>query len=137
MNKNKSLLAVLLVFILGAVSGALVTHVIHQGRFAAFSKGGHPPREEMLVKRLTDKLDLNSQQQEKVRAIVHETQLSMQQIRRQSRPQIEAALTESQQRISLLLTPEQRDKFDKIIAERKAQRQANDHEMPDPSRGRE
>lgn len=128
MNNTKSILAVLLVFIFGAASGALVTHVIHQARFEAYTRGGHPPKEEMIAKRLTDKLDLNSQQQEQVRAIIHETQLAMQQIRRQSRPQIEAVLAEGQQRISVLLTPEQREKFEKIIAERKQRR--HDREMP-------
>jgi len=127
MNRNKSFLAILLVFLLGATSGALVTHMIDQNRFESFAKGGRPPREEVLVKRLTDKLGLDSQQQEKVKVIVHETQLSMQQIRRQSRPQIESVLTESQQRISVLLTPDQRDKFNKIIAERKARHHGDDH----------
>ena len=130
MNNAKSILAVMLVFILGAVSGALVTHIIHQARFESFTSGGRPAREDMLVKRLTDKLSLNGQQQEKVKTIVHETQLAMQQIRRQSRPQIEAVLTESQQRISVLLTPDQRDKFEKIIAERKLRRHGNGHDMP-------
>ena len=134
MKNTKSLLAVLLVFILGVTSGALVTHVIHQARFESFTSGGRPPREDMLVKRLTDKLDLNSQQQDKVRAIVHDTQLAMQQIRRQTRPQIEGVLTEGQQRISVLLRQEQRDKFEKMIAEHKTKRHGNDREMPLHSR---
>lgn len=129
MNNTKAILAVLLVFIFGAASGALVTRMLDHPRDDSFA-GGHPPREEMLVKRLTDKLDLNSQQQENVRAIVHETQLAMQQIRRQSRPQIEVVLAEGQQRISTLLTQEQREKFEKIIAERKTRRQGNDQEKP-------
>jgi Spy/CpxP family protein refolding chaperone len=120
MNNTKSILAVLLVFIFGVASGALVTHVIHQARFESFfTKGVHPPREDIIVQRLTSKLDLDRQQQDKVRAIIHETQLSMQQIRRQSRPQIEGVLAEGQQRISALLTPQQREKYEKIIEERK------------------
>jgi Spy/CpxP family protein refolding chaperone len=127
MNKTKSIMAVMLVFIFGAASGALVTHVIHQARFESFANEGRPPREDHIVKRLTSKLDLNSQQQEKVRVIIHDTQASMQQIRRQSRPQIEGVLAEGQLRISALLTPEQREKFEKIIAEHKSRRHANDH----------
>jgi len=127
MNKTKAILAVLLVFVFGAASGALVTHVIHQERFERYAGGGRPPMEDTLVKRLTSKLDLNSQQQERVRAIIHETQLGMHQIRQQSRPQIEGVLSEGQKRISALLTPEQREKYEKIIAEHKLRRHGNDH----------
>jgi Spy/CpxP family protein refolding chaperone len=127
MNKTKAFLAVMLVFIFGFAGGALVTHMVDQSRHETFARGGHQPREDMLLKRLTSKLDLDSRQQEKVRTIIHDTQLAMQQIRRQSRPHIEGVLTEGQQRISALLTPEQNDKFEKILAERKLRRHADEH----------
>lgn len=139
MNNTKAILAVLLVFIFGAASGALVTHMIDKSRFESFSKSSRPPREETLVKRLTDKLDLDSRQEEQVRAIVQETHRAMKQIRQQSRPQIERVLEDGQKRISVLLTPEQREKFEKIIAERKARHhgdgQGDGRDMP--GRGRE
>jgi Spy/CpxP family protein refolding chaperone len=127
MNKTKAIVAVMLVFIFGAAGGALITHTFHQAHFEKIAGGDRIPREDHIVKRLTSKLDLNSQQQEKVKAIIHDTQLAMQQIRRQSRPQIEGVLADSQQRISTLLTPDQRTKFEQIIAERKARHHENDH----------
>jgi Spy/CpxP family protein refolding chaperone len=130
MKNSKAILSVLLVFVFGAASGALITHVIHQTRFESFARDGRQPREDILVKRLSGKLDLDSQQQEKVRTIIRETQLAMHQIRQQSRPQIEAVLAGGQQRISALLTPEQREKFEKIIAEHKLRRQGDDRKMP-------
>ena len=124
MKNFKALLGILLVFILGAASGALVTHSIHQARFESFVRGGPTAREEFFVKRLTSKLDLDSRQQEQVKAIVHETHSGIRQIRNQYRPRIETLLEQSQARINVLLRPDQQEKFRALIAERKARRAA-------------
>jgi hypothetical protein len=120
MKNWKAITGVLIVFVLGAVCGAVVTHVVHRTRMEAFIGGGPEAREEHLVKRLTRQLDLDSRQLELIRPIVHETHANIRQIRQQSRPQMERLLDESQRRISALLRPDQQEKFDKIIAERRA-----------------
>ena len=120
MKNYKAIAGVVLVFALGAVCGAVVTHMVHHSRMEAFVGGGPEAREELLVKRLTHQLDLDSHQLELIKPIVHETHASIRQIRQQSRPQIEGLLDESQRRISAILRPEQREKFEKIIADRKA-----------------
>jgi len=124
MKNPKALLGILFVFILGAASGALVTHSIHHARFESFVKGGPAAREELFVKRLTSKLDLDSRQQEQVRAIVHETHSGISQVRNQIRPRIESLLEQGQGRINNILRPDQQEKFRTIIAERKAHRSA-------------
>lgn len=124
MKNPKALLGILFVFILGAASGALVTHSIHHARFESYAKEGPAAREKQFVKRLTSKLDLDSRQQEQVRAIVHETHSGMRQVRQQYRPRIELLLEQGQVRINTVLRPDQQERFRVIIAERKARRSA-------------
>jgi Spy/CpxP family protein refolding chaperone len=126
MKPLKPVVGIILVFLLGAVSGSLVTYLVSQARMETFIKGGPAVREEHLVKRLTTELDLDTQQHAQVEAIIHETHESVRQIRRTSRPQIDVLIQGSQMRISALLRPEQQIKFKKVIEEHKARRQAEE-----------
>lgn len=126
MKPVKPVLGIILVFMLGATSGSLVTFLVSQSRIETIIKGGFRAREDILVKRLTKKLDLDNQQYGQVKDIIHETHEDIRQIRRKTRPQIEAVLEDSQLRISSLLRPEQQAKFKEIVAEHKARRQADD-----------
>ena len=122
MNKTKAIFAIMLVFILGSVCGALVTHMVYRQRMDAISSGDHGVREEHLVERLTRRLDLDNVQIEQVRAIIHETHSAIREMHRKNQPQVETLIAESQRRISSLLKPEQKAEFDRLIAERKARR---------------
>lgn len=124
MKNWKAIVGVLLVFALGTICGGAITHMLHRARTEAF--GGGQTREEFLVKRLTNQLDLDSQQLEQIRPIIHETHAGIRRIRQQSRPQVEGLLEESQRKISAILRQEQREKFTKIIAERKARHSQRD-----------
>jgi Spy/CpxP family protein refolding chaperone len=122
MKNYKAMAGVVLVFTLGVFCGAVVMHMVQHSRMGVFVGGSSEAREEQLVKRLSRQLDLDSGQLEQIRPIVHETHASILKIRQQSRPQVEVLLDESQRRISAILRPDQREKFDKIIADRKAHR---------------
>ena len=127
MKNIKAIIGILLVFALGAASGAIVTHMIYRDRLESFAKGGPGAREEVIVSRLTRKLDLDNRQQEQVRAIIHENHAAISQIKNQYRPQIQAILEQGQARITALLKPEQQEKFRQIIEERKKH---HSHERP-------
>ena len=123
MKNFKAIIGIMLVFALGAASGAVAMHMIHRDRMETFIKGGPESREEFIVSRLTRKLDLDSRQQDQVRTIVHENHLAMRQVRRQFHPQIQAILDQGQARVSAVLRPEQQAKFRQIIEERKRRHQ--------------
>jgi Spy/CpxP family protein refolding chaperone len=123
MKSIKPVVGLILVFILGAASGSLVTYMVLQTRMETVLAGGPRAREDVLITRLSRQLDLDSRQREQVKAIIHETHEDMRQIRQKTKPEIEALLTDSQLRISALLRPEQQEKFKKIVAERKSHRQ--------------
>jgi hypothetical protein len=122
MKNIKAISGILLIFLLGAASGAIITHMVHRARHEAFLKGGPAAREEVIIRRLTKRLDLDSQQQEQVKTVIHENHIAMQEFRKQTHPQIEALLEQGQKRINTILRPEQQEKFQKIIAERKKRR---------------
>lgn len=123
MPKNaKAVMGILFVFILGAVSGSLVTRMVLHGRLEAFMHDGPGVREEHIVKRLSRELNLDNGQQDRIRGIVHETHTAVLEARSQIRPRIETLLEQGQGRIAAVLRPEQREKFMKLIAERKANR---------------
>lgn len=123
MKNFKAITGILLVFILGAVSGAIVSHMVDRERHEAFVKGGYVAREDVIVKRLTKQLDLDQQQQLQIKALVHESRSAIQEVRKQALPQIEQLLDQAQKRISAVLRPEQQEKYLKLIAERKERRQ--------------
>ena len=123
MKNIKAIIGIILVFAFGAASGAVVTHMIHRTKLESFINGGPEAKEEVILSRLTRKLDLDGRQQEQVRSIIHENHLAMRQVRKQYRPQIQAILEQGQSRINAVLRPEQRDKFRGIIEERKLHRQ--------------
>ena len=127
MKNYKAVIGILLIFMLGAASGAIVTHMVNRERQEAFLHGDPAAREEAIVSRLARKLALDQQQQQEVRNIVHENHLAMQEIRKKSRPQIEAILEQGQKRISALLRADQQAVFQKIIAERKEHRRRDFH----------
>jgi Spy/CpxP family protein refolding chaperone len=119
MKSVRPVYCIVIVFLLGALGGALSTHFYYKCR-SDHGRGIHgQQREEYLVNRLDRELSFTPTQKEQVKLIVRETMEEIRQVRRQFRPQMEAIIEKSQQKVDVLLTPEQRKKFEKIIAERK------------------
>ena len=58
---------------------------------------------------------------EQLRVIVAQGHEDMKVIRKQIQPQVEDLLTRSEVKVRVILRPDQQEKFDKLIAERKAQ----------------
>ena len=122
MKKWKAIVSIIIVFLLGALAGALVTHTIYHQRMEGIMKGEPRTMRELIVRRLNRELHLDPNQLEQVRAIVEETHAEMKKVRRQFRPQIEEILTRSQEKIRTLLRPDQLEKYEKIIEQRKKKR---------------
>lgn len=114
MKNTKAIIGIVLIFLLGAASGAITTHMIDRDRFETFAKGSQG-REDLIVGRLTRKLGLDDRQQEQVRTIIHDNLMSIRTIKKQFMPQIHATLEQGQTQITALLNPEQQAKFKKII----------------------
>ena len=124
MKRWKSILGVLLVFLLGAIAGAAVEHRVGRQRIDAILYGrGGGAAADLIVRRLSRSLDLDSAQRDKVRAIVAETHRDIVEIRKPVQARIDAAIERSRAQVREILRPDQREKFDRIQAERRKRRE--------------
>lgn len=125
MKKWKAISSIIVVFLLGSLAGALITHEIYQHRIESFIRG--EPKRELIVQRLSHQLNLDAAQLSQLRLIVEETYTGIKNVRKQIRPQIEEILESSQNRVRAILRPDQREKYEKIIAERKKRREKEEN----------
>jgi Spy/CpxP family protein refolding chaperone len=123
MKRWKSIVGVLLVFLLGALAGAAVVYRVGHQRVDAVLSGRVGATVDLIVRRLTRSLDLDSVQRDQVRAIVTETRRDIVEIRKPVQPQIESAIERSRVRVRAILRPDQQEKFDRIQAERRKRRE--------------
>ena len=119
MKKWKTILSVLLVFLLGGLAGALGTYKICQQKIENIMKDEPRTRSEFIVQRLSRELHLDSSQLEQLRTIVGETHTEIKNARKQIRPQMEEILARAQDRVRATLRPDQLENYEKIVAERK------------------
>src|SRR6185369_2770957 len=119
MKSGKAIFGVILVFVLGILCGILATHLMYKYRFESILSGRAQNREEFIVKKLHRRLNLDSRQEEQVRTIIHGTHEEMKALRNSFRPQTEAIIERSQSKIREILTPDQRKKYEQLIAERR------------------
>jgi len=115
----KAIVSVILIFLLGGMAGALVMHAVDRQKIEGIMKGEPGATREFIVARLSRELNLDQAQLAQLRVIVRETHAEMKVVRRQVRPQMEEILKRSQDRVRAMLHPEQLEKFNKTIEERK------------------
>lgn len=127
MKQWKAIASVIFVFLLGALAGALVTHAVYRQKVENIIKDEPGTMREVIVQRLSRKLNLDPTQLEQVRAIVKETHAEMKNVRKQIRPQIDEILTRSQTKVRAILHPDQLEKYEKILAERKKRRETGEN----------
>ncbi|MBV9464111.1 MAG: hypothetical protein JO317_07790, partial [Verrucomicrobiae bacterium] len=69
--------------------------------------------------RLARQLNLNDGQRAQVDKILFQAHSEIKSLRAQSQPKFVAILDRTEKEIDAVLTPEQREKFEKVVAERK------------------
>jgi Spy/CpxP family protein refolding chaperone len=113
-------LVLLVVFVLGSVTGAALTGLLYRSR----SGGGAEARERAMHERfekMRTELSLTDQQTASVRTILDETRNEYRAVRKELRPRFEEPRLKARARIRALLTPEQQQKFDAMVAQQDAQ----------------
>lgn len=117
MQKWKIIAGLLLVFVLGALTGALSTGMVLK-RQHPFFRSAPEGRKAFIMKRLSRKLDLSEDQKVRIEAIIDrvqsETFKQMREGRRFMREHLEKGFAE----IRKELTPDQQRRFDEMKAER-------------------
>jgi len=113
-------LVLVAVFLLGSVSGAALTGLIRSR-----ASGERPDHEKAMKERfdkMRSELNLSDQQTTAVRAILEETRNEYRALKTELRPRFEEPRQKARTRIRALLTPEQQQKFDAMVAQHDAQR---------------
>lgn len=109
----------LAVFVLGCVTGVALT-----GLYRSRASSGTESRERAMherFERMRTELNLTDQQTAAVRTILDDTRIEYRALRTELRPRFEEPRTKARSRIRALLTPEQQQKFDAMIAQQDAQ----------------
>jgi hypothetical protein len=112
-------LVLVVVFILGSVTGAALT-----GLYRSRASGERPEARERAMKERFEKmrgeLSLTDQQTTSVRAILDETRNEYRALRTELRPRFDEPRQKARTRIRALLTAEQQQKFDAMVAQQDA-----------------
>ena len=99
-------LAVLLIFVLGCVAGALGLH-----SFQKWSRGRAQLTRQQRFEQMLDRLQLSGDQKTQVHQILTETREQLQSLRRESEPRFETIRQQADERLQKVLTPEQWKQF--------------------------
>jgi hypothetical protein len=116
MKKLKVWLVVAAVFVSGFAAGVVVTRGVVRHFVRAIAT--NPDRMRGLIeKRLTARLRLDPEQHQKVSQVLTNTEGELKALRREFAPRFVAILTNAESEISVVLTPEQRERFKKFREE--------------------
>ena len=113
-------LVLLVVFVLGSVTGAALTGLYRSRTGGSGADARERAMHERFEKMRTE-LSLTDQQTTSVRTILDETRNEYRALRTELRPRFEEPRLKARARIRALLTPEQQQKFDALVAQQDAQ----------------
>ena len=111
-NKWQIRVAVLLIFVVGFVAGALTMNV-YRARQVSAGAGGHRGRFE----RVMEQLSLGAEQRDQVKAIFDDARTQLAEMRRESQPRFRAVREQTDARLRAVLTAEQWQQFQKLTGE--------------------
>ncbi len=121
-SRLKTWLVLLVVFVLGGVTGVGIGGLYRSRSDASFRDSRARHHEAMFEKMRTD-LNLNEEQSREMRKVLDETGNEFRALRGELRPRYEELRMKTRGRMRALLTSEQQQKFDTLMAEIDARRQ--------------
>jgi Spy/CpxP family protein refolding chaperone len=120
-TKLKMWLVLVAVFVLGSVTGAALTG-LYRSRAAGDRPEAHEKAMHERFEKMRTELKLTDEQTKAVQAIIDETRTEYRALRTELRPRFEEPRQKARARIRALLTPEQQQTFDSMVAQQDAQR---------------
>ena len=120
MKNWKAILGVVIVFALGMTAGAFLTGAVAARRLHRVLHGQTAFTAQEITRRLSWRLRLDAAQREQMLPLVQAAQAQITDARSQCQPKVLAALDDFDVKARVVLRPDQLEKFDKLIADRKA-----------------
>jgi len=114
MNKIKIVISVLLIFVLGAMAGSLGTKIYFKQRIEQFVKSGPPPVMHLLMRRLSNNLNLSETQEAQIEKIVYETEEKILAFKQKYHPEFEKIIDNSIKLIKEKLDDNQKKELDRL-----------------------
>lgn len=124
-TRLKIWLVLLLVFVLGGVTGGALTGLYRSRASGNRTESREHAKAERFEKMRRD-LNLNEQQTAQVRTILDETRNEYRALRSELRPRFEEPRLKARAKIRALLNPEQQQKFDVLTAQQDAEHNQNE-----------
>jgi Spy/CpxP family protein refolding chaperone len=118
MKNWKAWFWVVAVFLAGVALGLVGGHLLALKKTREVVRNPEV-RRQMIVKRLSRKLDLTDDQRKSIEAIIADAQVSIRDLRQEVQPRFEDVIQNAERQISEVLTAEQQEEFRKFMAERK------------------
>jgi Spy/CpxP family protein refolding chaperone len=118
-------LVLVAVFVLGSITGAALTGLI---RSRASGERDHERAMHERFEKMRTDLNLTDQQTTAVRSILDETRNEYRALKTELRPRFEEPRQKARAKIRALLTPEQQQKFDAMVAQQDAHREGEQRE---------
>jgi Spy/CpxP family protein refolding chaperone len=120
----------IIVFILGAVAGAVGHHIYKQDLTPPAVRPMPPPKPESIVDGMARELKLDHQQKEQLKSIFDQSRKRYLDLGKQYR----AIRRETDDEIKQILNPEQKAKFEEFLKQVYARRQARRSQQPPPQK---
>jgi hypothetical protein len=106
----------MVLFLAGTLTGIVGTCLYHRYEQQHRGEGGPAARQERIMKHLTQKLSLTSEQQAEIQPIVKRTHLDILQLRVKHQPEVEQILARGVADLKPKLSSEQQTKLDAMYA---------------------
>jgi len=129
-NTWKPILAALVIFAAGVVTGGLTVNLRQQ---PAAKKPVAMPRESQLrelSRRMQAELDLTPEQRERIETIIHDSQERVKSLRDEVGQKTSEEFREMRQKIRSELTPEQRKKFAELMQRHDERKKRDERNSP-------
>ena len=118
MSKLKTIVCVVLIFLVGFLSGVIGSHLYVRNKIEKTIAGGKPHAMRFMG-HLIRKLELSAQQQTEIENILDASREKWIALRGRYRPEFEAAFEETLSQVKAVLDPDQKAKLEKMITRMK------------------
>lgn len=117
MKRWKAIAGILVIFLLGAMSGVLGTSLVVKHRIEMFHEKGPPSFKPLFMSRFGNRLDLTQKQRMEVGRILDSLHLQLRQLRHDFHPKVKTAFDNAFKEIEEKLTPSQKQKMEQLLKE--------------------